>query len=89
MSDTLVNMRDVRFVLYEMLDVEQLTKFEYFADHSKETFDIALDAAYKLAKEVFWPAYVPMDQQGVSLDAQSFSVRERTCSVPWLPRLST
>jgi alkylation response protein AidB-like acyl-CoA dehydrogenase len=71
MSDTLVNMRDVRFVLYELLDVEQLIRLEPFADHSRDTFDIALDAAYKLSKEVFWPAYVQMDLQGVSLDTKN------------------
>ncbi len=71
MSDTLVNMRDIRFVLHELLDVEQLTKLEPFADHSRDTFDIALDAAYKLSKEVFWPAYAEMDRQGVSLDTEN------------------
>ena len=48
MSDTLVNMRDIRFVLYEMLGVETLTEYEAFRDHSKETFDTVMDAAYKL-----------------------------------------
>ena len=71
MSDTLVNTRDLRFVLYEMLDVEKLTRYEYFADHSRETFDTAMDAAYKLAREVCWPAYTEMDKLGVSLDAKN------------------
>jgi len=71
MSDTLVNMRDIRFVLYEMLDVEKLTAYDYFADHSKETFDTAMDAAYKLAREVCWPAYTEMDKIGVIHDAKT------------------
>jgi alkylation response protein AidB-like acyl-CoA dehydrogenase len=71
MSDTLVNTRDLRFVLYEMLDIEKLTRYEYFADHSRETFDTAMDAAYKLAREVCWPAYTEMDKLGVSLDAKN------------------
>jgi alkylation response protein AidB-like acyl-CoA dehydrogenase len=66
MSDTLVNMRDIHFVLYEMLDVEKLTQYEYFQDHSRETFDTALEAAYKLAREVYWPAYAEMDKQGAA-----------------------
>ncbi len=69
MSDALVNLRDLRFVLYEMLDVEKLTQYEYYADHSRDTFDIALDAAYKVAREVCWPAYTDMDSVGVTLDA--------------------
>jgi len=71
MSDTLVNMRDIRFVLYEMLGVEALTGYEDFRDHSRETFDTALDAAYKLAREICWPAYAEMDRIGISYDAKS------------------
>jgi alkylation response protein AidB-like acyl-CoA dehydrogenase len=62
MSDKLVNRRDIDFNLYEVLDVEKLTENEYYQDHSKETFDMALDAAYKLAQELFWPEYQEMDK---------------------------
>jgi len=71
MSDTLVNLRDVRFVLHEMLDVESLTKYDYFADYSRETFDTVLDAAYKLAREVCWPSYAEMDRIGATFDAKT------------------
>jgi alkylation response protein AidB-like acyl-CoA dehydrogenase len=75
MSDTLVNMRDIRFVLYEMLGVETLTGYEHFREHSRETFDTVLDTAYKLAREVCWPAYAEMDRVGVTLDAKSNKTR--------------
>ena len=75
MSDTLVNLRDIRFVLYEMLHVETLTKYDYFADHSKETFDTVLDAAYQLAREVCWPAYSEMDRIGAVHDTKSKTTR--------------
>jgi alkylation response protein AidB-like acyl-CoA dehydrogenase len=68
MTDTLVNMRDIRFVLYEMLDIEKLTEMEYFKEHSKELFDITLTAAYQVARDVYWPAYTEMDKFGVKLD---------------------
>ena len=79
MSDTLVNLRDIRFVLYEMLDVEALTKYDYFADHSKETFDTVLEAAYQLACEVCWPAYAEMDRVGATYDAKSKTTRVPEC----------
>jgi butyryl-CoA dehydrogenase len=75
MSNTLVNLRDIRFVLYEMLGVETLTEYEYFADHSRETFDTVLDAAYRLAREVCWPAYVEMDRIGATYDPTSKTTR--------------
>ncbi|PCJ62681.1 MAG: acyl-CoA dehydrogenase [Candidatus Hydrogenedentota bacterium] len=68
MSDKLVNRRDIDFNLYEVLNVEELTKHAYFEDHSKETFDMALDAAYQLAQEKFWPMYQIFDQEGVKLE---------------------
>ncbi len=71
MSDKLVNMRDVRFVLYEVLDVEKVTQCEYFADHSRETFEMALEAAYKLAREVFWPCYQECDAIGAQFDSET------------------
>ena len=79
MSDTLVNLRDIRFVLYEMLGVEALTRYEYFAEHSKETFDTVLDAAYTLAREVCWPAYAEMDRIGATHDTASKTTRVPDC----------
>lgn len=45
----LLNPRDIDFLLYEWLNAEELTKREAFADHSKETFDAALDLAADIA----------------------------------------
>jgi alkylation response protein AidB-like acyl-CoA dehydrogenase len=68
MSAKIVDLRDLRFVLYEVLAVEELLQRERYSLHSRETFDMALDAAYKLAREVFWPAYQPMDAVGARHD---------------------
>jgi alkylation response protein AidB-like acyl-CoA dehydrogenase len=71
MSDKLVNLRDIRFVLYEVLKVEGLLDSERYSMHSRETFDMAIDAAYKLAREVCWPAYTSMDKAGVKYDPRT------------------
>jgi len=71
MSAKIVDLRDVRFVLYEMLKVERLLQTERYAGHSRETFDMAIDAAYKLAVDVFWPAYQKMDQVGARFDPKT------------------
>lgn len=49
----LLSRRDLDFLLYEWLDVEALTTRQYFADHSRETFDGALDLAEEVATEHF------------------------------------
>lgn len=77
MTAKILDLRDVRFVLYEMLHVERLLERERYAQHSRETFDMALDAAYRLAVDVFWPAYREMDAVGARYDA-----RTRRTTVP-------
>src|SRR5512140_1505992 len=74
MTDKLVNLRDIRFVLHELLRVEKLLDSQAFSMHSRETFDMALDGAYKLAREVYWPAYRQMDQIGARFDPKTKKV---------------
>ncbi len=47
--------RDLEFLLYEWLDVEQLTKRDRYADHSRETFDAAIELAAMIATDHFAP----------------------------------
>jgi len=55
MQSKLLNRRDLDFILYELLDVEALTRRPRFAEHSRETFDAALNTAAKIAEEKFAP----------------------------------
>jgi alkylation response protein AidB-like acyl-CoA dehydrogenase len=51
----LLSRRDLDFLLYEWLDVEQLCRRARFADHSRETFDSALATAERIAVDLFLP----------------------------------
>ena len=51
----IMSRRDLDFLLYEWLDVEELTKRAAFAEHSRETFDAVLDLAEQIATEHFAP----------------------------------
>ena len=51
MSNYSIDMRDVRFILYEQLGLEDLTKHPKYADFNKELFEMVLDEAYKMARE--------------------------------------
>jgi butyryl-CoA dehydrogenase len=62
-ANPLLRDRDVEFVLYELNHVERLCALPAFAEHSKETFDLFLEAARRLAREVLYPAYKPMDEE--------------------------
>jgi butyryl-CoA dehydrogenase len=49
----LLSRRDLEFLLYEWLDAESLTDRPRFADHSRETFDAALDLTQNLGEKEF------------------------------------
>jgi len=68
-TNPLVSDRDVDFLLYEMLDTPGLCVFPDFAEHSRETFDLYVRSTRRLAREVLFPAYKPMDEQPAHLVA--------------------
>jgi alkylation response protein AidB-like acyl-CoA dehydrogenase len=53
MVELVCSRRDLAFLLYEWLDVERLTERPRFAEHSRATFDAALDTAQRIASERF------------------------------------
>ena len=76
MSDRLVDRRDLHFLLFEMFEAERLCDHEYFQDHSSETFNMALDTAYQLSQELFWPAYQDFDRNPARFDGEKTTVPE-------------
>ncbi|MDD2049784.1 acyl-CoA dehydrogenase [Pseudomonas putida] len=55
MSETLLSARNLAFELYEVLDAEALTQRPRFAEHTRETFDAALNTARTIAEKYFAP----------------------------------
>src|SRR5688572_13419644 len=55
MGIPLVNRRDLAFLLYELLDAGALARYPRYAEHSRETFDAALDLAEGIAAKQFAP----------------------------------
>jgi butyryl-CoA dehydrogenase len=54
-SSKLIARRDLEFLLHEWLEVASLCDRPRFADHSRETFDAALETAERIATQVFLP----------------------------------
>ena len=74
MQSKLLSRRDLAFVLYEMLDVEALTGRDRYADHSRETFEAALDLAEKIATEHFAPHNRKSDENEPVFDGERVSM---------------
>jgi alkylation response protein AidB-like acyl-CoA dehydrogenase len=54
-SRTLLDRRNLSFLLYEWLQVERLTERARYADHSRAVFDDVLELAERIASDTFAP----------------------------------
>ncbi|MFL9949422.1 acyl-CoA dehydrogenase [Paraburkholderia agricolaris] len=71
MQDALIiNSRDLEFQLFEVLEAETLTQRARHADHSRETFNAALETAHAVATEKFAPHNRLSDEHEPQFDGQ-------------------
>ena len=54
MAAKFISMRNLKFLLYEVFDVEALTRYPYFQAHNKKMFDLVLDAAQKIGTKLLY-----------------------------------
>ncbi len=62
MAEKFISDRNLKFLLYEMFDVERLIKYPQFADHNREVFDMVIETAMKMGKDLFKPVLTEMDR---------------------------
>ena len=58
-----VSKRDIRFLLYEVFNAESLTNFEYYQDHSSETFNMIIETAFNMGTDIMYPLFSEMDKK--------------------------
>ncbi len=73
----ILSRRDLEFLLYEWLEVESLTAHPRFADHSRETFDAAIETSRQIATDLFAPHNKKSDanEPFVTMDASGAHVQ--------------
>ncbi len=74
MASLIIDPRDQKFVLYEMLNVEELCKSPLYADFSRDMFDMALNEAEKFATAVIFPCLAEGDREGCRLEGGNVCV---------------
>ena len=74
MQSKILSRRDLEFILYELLAVDSLTSRARYADHSRETFDAALDTCERMATELFEPHYKKSDQNEPHFDGEQVHI---------------
>ena len=68
--------RDLRFVLFEYLKVADLLKYEAFKDFSLDDFEMIIQEAMKVSKEVIGPTNQDGDKEGCTYDNGEVKVPE-------------
>jgi len=70
MENKLIVHRDLDFLLYELLDVESLTRAPRYAEHSRDTFGAAIETAFRIAENEFAPHNRKGDTNEPSFDGE-------------------
>lgn len=68
MSNLLVDRRDVDFILYEMLNIEELCSAPHLEDYSRDVFDMVITQAEKMAINELYPTNQDGDRTGCHLE---------------------
>ncbi|MFH2013160.1 MAG: acyl-CoA dehydrogenase [Pseudomonadota bacterium] len=76
MGNLLVDERDVEFVLFEQLCIEDLFKTEKYKDYSRQDFEMVIEEARKLAVNVFLPTNEKGDREGCTYEDGKVKVPE-------------
>ncbi len=71
---TVINRRDLSFLLYEFLNVEQLCEREIYSDHDRTSFDAVLDLAQQIAEEKFAPIAAKLDENEPHFDGETVHI---------------
>jgi hypothetical protein len=71
----LIDSRDVRFTLFEMLEIEKLNRFDAFKDYDRTVYEDTLDLAEKIAIEQFYPSNADGDKTGLQFDPKTAQVK--------------
>lgn len=73
-KNLLVDMKDVQFVLFEMLKAQDIAGYEKFNGYDREMFMDTVKLAEKIAWEKLYPTDAPGDEDGVHYDPQNMTV---------------
>ncbi|ADK84920.1 acyl-CoA dehydrogenase domain protein [Desulfarculus baarsii DSM 2075] len=66
--------RDMRFVLFEWLDMEKVLGYEKFSEFALDDFAMMFDEAYKIARDFIGPTFKDGDEIGVKYEGGQVTV---------------
>ena len=74
MSATLMNERDIEFMLYELFDSEALIRRPRYQDHDRQTFNEVINTAKLVAEKHFLPIRQKLDSHQPTFDGKKVTL---------------
>ncbi|WP_159819971.1 acyl-CoA dehydrogenase [Colwellia sp. 20A7] len=74
MTATLMNERDLEFMLYELFDSEALIKRNRYQDHDRQTFNEVINTAKAIAEKHFLPIRQKLDTHQPTFDGKKVTL---------------
>jgi len=74
MTATLMNERDLEFMLYELFDSEALIKRNRYQDHDRQTFNEVINTAKAIAEKYFLPIRQKLDTHQPTFDGKKVTL---------------
>lgn len=74
MAEFTADVRDIKFVLFDQLNLAPIFSHENYRDFSSDDLSMIVDEAYRFAREVLAPANGPGDRTGCAFDDGKVSV---------------
>ena len=68
MADFVADIRDIKFVLFEQLEIDKLLSTEKYSEFTREDVEMILDEGYKFAREILAPCNAEGDRQGCTFE---------------------
>jgi butyryl-CoA dehydrogenase len=62
MAEKFVSERNLKFLLHEVFDVTLLTQYLYYEEHNRDIFDMVIETALKIGKDILRPNLQEMDK---------------------------
>ena len=62
MTEKFVSEKNLKFLLNDVFDSASLTKYPYYEEHNQEIFDMVLETALKIGKDILRPNLQEMDK---------------------------
>jgi len=75
MLNSLADTRDIKFVIFELLEADKMTKYPAFSEFDHDTFEATIDLAEQVCVEVLLPTAEEGDKVGATWDPVTKEVK--------------